>query len=415
MGFDMRPRRALAAGGGLLAAAAFGAGASYQAGVAAGAATLAASGLAALLGVALVRRGWPLVPAEAPLPPLERPPCLPQDQAQLAARALALETQLEFAPVALFRLHDAPDAVLEPVNVSARRLLAPGRVADAAALRRALAALVAGQRSVIDVDTEQGSERALAVASMLTVEGQPQRLVALMPMEHELKAEAMQAWQQLVHVLTHEIMNSLTPVASLSHTSRELLAGVRGGLPADLADDLDIALDAISRRADSLTHFVSGYRALASVPEARPQRVEVAAMFARLSALVAPAWQARGGHALFEVEPEALELMADPGQLEQALVNLIQNAAEASAGLAVPEVCVSARLARGGRLRIDVCDNGPGVPDHLAGDIFTPFFSTKSKGSGIGLAMVRQLVHRNGGTVRYAKAVGSGARFIVTF
>jgi signal transduction histidine kinase len=204
-------------------------------------------------------------------------------------------------------------------------------------------------------------------------------------------------------------------VASLSHTSRELLGGLRTSLPADVADDLDVALDAIARRADSLAHFVSGYRVLSSVPEARPQRLVVADMFARLAALVGPAWQARGGHAVFTVEPDSLELMADPGQLEQALVNLLKNAAEATAAIAVPEVLVSARLVRGARLRIEVCDNGAGVPDEVAGDIFTPFFSTKSKGSGIGLAMVRQLAHRNGAAVRYARSIGGGARFVVTF
>jgi signal transduction histidine kinase len=122
---------------------------------------------------------------------------------------------------------------------------------------------------------------------------------------------------------------------------------------------------------------------------------------------------------VFSVEGGALELMADPGQLEQALVNLVKNAAEATEGVATPQLDVSARLARGGRLRIEVCDNGPGVREDVVKDIFTPFFSTKtktgSKGSGIGLSMVRQLVYRNGGAIRYARSVGSGARFIVTF
>lgn len=337
---------------------------------------------------------------------------MPPDQALLAARAFGLESQLEHAPIALFRI--LPSRV-EPVNASARRLLAPGRASDVPALQRALAELTVGQRCVIDFDTERGTERALATASAMTVNGEPQRLVALMPMEDELEAEAMQAWQKLVHVLTHEIMNSLTPVASLSQTSRDLLRGAGGQLPADVADDLDIALEAITRRADSLTQFVGGYRSLASVPEAMPQRIVVARMFARLSALVAPAWEARGGRAVFTVEPDSLELMADPGQLEQALVNLLQNAAEACAGQAAPEVRVSARLARGGRLHIAVSDNGPGVQDDLIAAIFTPFFSTREKGSGIGLAMVRQLVHRNGGAVRYARSVGGGARFVVTF
>jgi len=348
--------------------------------------------------------------------PLEVPVGVPHDQVELAARALALESQLEHAPIALFRVVTTSTlSAAEPVNANARRLLAPGRASDLDALQRTLAGLAAGQRRVVDFETEQGTERALATAGAMTVDGQPQQLVALMPMEDELAAEAMQAWQKLVHVLTHEIMNSLTPVASLSQTSRELLRGAADTLPPDIAADLDIAMDAIGRRADSLTHFVSGYRALASVPEARPQRIVIDAMFARLAALVGPDWRQRGGRAVFSVDPDSLELMADPGQLEQALVNLLKNAAEATAATAGPEVLVSARLARGGRLRIEVADNGPGVQDDLAGEIFTPFFSTRSRGSGIGLAMVRQLVHRNGGAVRYAKSIGAGARFVVTF
>ena len=410
MVFDAWPRSLLAAGALLLAGAGWSAGAHYQADGTVLTFSFIGSVWAAVLAAAVIRRAFTV--ATAGPSRLEVPVGVPQEYAQLAARVLALELQLEHAPIALFRI-DAKH--VEPLNANARRLLAPGRAADVPKVLGALAALVTGQRSVIDIDTEQGTERALATAGAIVVEGKPVRLAALMPMENELEAEAIQAWQKLVHVLTHEIMNSLTPVASLSRTLRGLLDGVRAGLPAGIGNDFATSLDAISRRADSLTAFVSGYRALASVPQAAPQRVVVAEMFARLSALSGPAWQARGGRAVFDVQPESLELMADPGQLEQALMNLLKNAAEATVGEAVPEVNVSARLARGGRLRIEVCDNGPGVPAELVADIFTPFFSTKSKGSGIGLAMVRQLVHRNGGAVRYAKSLGSGARFVVTF
>jgi signal transduction histidine kinase len=374
-----------------------------------------APAVAALLSAELIRRGLACTGTRAALPPLEVPVGVAHDYAGLAARALALESQLEFAPVALFRIGDADAAPLEAVNASARRLLAPGRATDPAQLRQTRAAIAPGQRSIVDFDTERGTERALATAGAMAVEGSGQRLFALMPVEAELEAEAMQAWQKLVHVLTHEIMNSLTPVASLSQTSRDLVSGAAGSLPADVAQDLDLALDAISRRAESLAHFVSGYRNLASVPEAVPQPVALHALFARMAALAGPAWQARGGRATFSVEPGSLELMADPGQLEQALFNLLKNAAEATAGLASPEVHVSARLAHGGRLRIEVADNGPGVRDDALAHIFTPFFSTRKSGGGIGLAMVRQLVHRNGGAVRYAKSVRPGARFIITF
>ena len=407
MASDQGPSRLVYAGALLIAVAAWSAGSAP-----AMSARLVAAGAAAVAGLAMIRRG---LAGAAQLPPLEVAIGVPPAQAVLAARALGLEAQLEHAPIALFRILPSRQNAVEPVNASARRLLAPGRAADVPALQRVLAGLAVGQRSVIDFDTGRGAERALATANALTVDGEQQRLAALLPMEDELEAEAMQAWQKLVHVLTHEIMNSLTPVASLSQTSRDLLKGAGGSLPPDVAGDLDIALEAINRRADSLAQFVGGYRTLASVPEARPQRITVSRLFGRLSVLVAPAWQARGGRAVFHVESESLELMADPGQLEQALVNLLQNAAQACAGQAAPEVRVSARLARGGRLHISVSDNGPGVQDDLIADIFTPFFTTREKGSGIGLAMVRQLVHRNGGAVRYARSVGGGARFVITF
>jgi signal transduction histidine kinase len=238
-----------------------------------------------------------------------------------------------------------------------------------------------------------------------------------MPVESELEAEALHAWRQLVHVLTHEIMNSLTPVASLSHTAYGLLGEFRGALPEDVGSDLATALDAIRRRADSLVDFVSSYRSLSNVPAARPERVRLGALFERVSVLVNPGWRARGGAVHFSVEPASLELMADPGQLEQALINLLKNAFEATAGNGAKggNAWVAARLVRGARLRIEVSDDGPGVPEGLAAHIFTPFFTTKKQGGGIGLAMVRHLIHENGGTVRHARSVGQGARFVITF
>jgi nitrogen fixation/metabolism regulation signal transduction histidine kinase len=162
-----------------------------------------------------------------------------------------------------------------------------------------VAALDAGARRVIELDTERGRERALAGKTALTIEGAPCHLVALMPMETELQAETMQAWETLVRVLSHEIMNSLAPVASLAQTSRAMIADARGaGAPvADLGADLDLALEAIGRRADSLARFVDGYRQLACVPEPVAGPVAVAAMLARLDALVGADWRARGGQA----------------------------------------------------------------------------------------------------------------------
>ena len=346
--------------------------------------------------------------------PAELRPVLSIEQQNLVDNALALEARLEHAPIALFRIDGAGgEGQVVPLNANARKLVAPGRASDPAELYRQLVAQPAERRALLQFETERGTERALATVSALTLHGRPQRLAALMPVESELEAEALNAWRQLVHVLTHEIMNSLTPVASLSRTACEMVDEFRASLPAEVGNDLGIALDAISRRADSLVDFVASYRSLSNVPAARPERVRVDALFERVAALVRPAWRARGGDVAFSVEPASLELMADPGQLEQALINLLKNAYEATAEGG--HAWIAARLVRGARLRIEVADDGPGVPEALAGHIFTPFFTTKKQGGGIGLAMVRHLIHGNGGTVRYARPVGKGARFVISF
>ncbi|TYQ05414.1 UNVERIFIED_ORG: histidine kinase/DNA gyrase B/HSP90-like ATPase [Zoogloea ramigera] len=378
--------------------------------------------LCALLGLMPAALLWRCVQALGRRPPRMEAAggCAapPRDRDDQLPALLALEARLEHAPIALFRLDHASGAgTLAPLNGSARRLLAPGRASAPAALRELLAAQPVGQRQLVSFDTERGAERALVAVSALALHGAPQRLVALMPVESELEAEALNAWRELVQVLTHEIMNSLTPVASLSRTACGLLDDAAATLPADIHADLDTALDAIARRAASLVDFVASYRSLSTVPAAQPQRVALAAQFARLAALVTPGWQAMGGQVVFAVEPASLEAVIDAGQLEQALINLLKNSAEAAAaaGVAQPQATVTARLSRGGRLRIEVADNGPGVPAALAAHIFTPFFSTRKQGRGIGLAMVRHLVHANGGTVRYARPVGAGARFMLTF
>jgi signal transduction histidine kinase len=337
---------------------------------------------------------------------MQAQPIPPQDISWLET-----ETWLEYAPAALLKLEQTQDQpTLSPLNTSARRLLAPGGVSDATELALQLARQTDGSREVLSYESERGQERVLAAVSSINLCGQPAKIVALMPVESQLEAEALRAWQELVHALTHEIMNSLTPISSLSQTATTLLQDQ----PPSLSD-LGMAVETIHKRAVSLSAFVEGFRSLARVAPAEPARIHLQGWFSQLHALSAPQWRATGGIVEFSVEPSSLELLADPGQLEQALLNLFANAAEACASIAAPQLQVQARLGRGGRLRIEVTDNGPGVPEALIPHIFTPFFSTKNRGSGIGLAMVRQLVHANGGTVRYAKPLQGGARFIIAF
>lgn len=337
---------------------------------------------------------------------------LPADLAASREAMLALEAQQEHAPVALWR-REANKVVA--LNNAARKLLAPGRSTNSASLMQCLQNAPENRRTIMRFDSEHGQERALLAAQTMVLAGQETQLLALMPIESELEAETLTAWRQLVHVLTHEIMNSLTPIASLSRTAQEMLQERYPETVNGESDDLVVALDAISRRATHLASFVGSYRRVSDMPAPTLEAVSLQALFARVQQLVSPDWQARGGTTSFTVEPTTLELMTDPGQLEQALINLIKNAAEATANVAEPAVKVSAQLVRGGRLTIEVSDNGPGVPEGVETRIFTPFFSTRAQGSGIGLAVVRSLIHGMGGTIRYAKRPSGGACFVLAF
>ena len=367
---------------------------------------LVACGLAAL---AVLAWGWRALAGLAVVAPSTQDDGFAAGRLAQAAAALT-EIQLEQAPVALWWELGGQVA---PLNNVARRLVAPG---GAEAPERLLERLrdhprLSGRLPFV-FDNERGPVRCLLAARTVVVEGAEARLLALMPIESELEAETLKAWRQLVHVLTHEIMNSLTPIASLSSTAREL---VRQELAGDAREDLAVALETISRRAESLSTFVAEYRRVSDWPEPKLAAVDLSALFARVERMVGSDWAARGGAARFEVVPPTLTLMADGGQLEQSLLNLLGNAARATADMPGPTVSVSARLLRGGQLAIEVRDNGPGVPHGIEQEIFTPFFSTRERGGGIGLAVVRNLVQGMGGTVRHVRPASGGAAFVLSF
>ncbi|MFG6463315.1 sensor histidine kinase [Roseateles sp. DXS20W] len=351
----------------------------------------------ALAGLIAAATGWAALARLAhqprPLPP--EPPPAPRPD---------LDAALEHAPLALWRL-TAGHAPLA-LNAAARRLIAPGRAVEPAAL---LALLDADPgRRVVTLPTEHGQERAVLAVSALTVQGEAWRLAALAPIESELETEALGAWRQLVQVLTHEIMNSLTPIASLAGSAPALL-------DAGEVDELRAALAALARRAAHLQGFVERYRSVSQPPAPTLADTPLAPLLQAVQRLVAPAWEAAGGSVALSVAPETLALRTDAAQLEQVLINLAQNALQACAGRPSPQLLIEARLSRGARLRLTVADNGPGVPPGLEQRIFTPFFTTRDGGSGVGLAVVRQLVHGLGGTVRHAKRPGGGACFVLTF
>jgi len=356
---------------------------------------LTAAAVLALAGLALA---WPR-PREAVHALVVDPPPA-ADARQLAL----LQAQLEAMPVAAWLVDErAPRALTS----RARRLAAPGGACDVDALHALLRG--ATQSGPVVIETERGSERWQLRRQTLALDGHAFALLVLVPLENELETESLLAWQQLVQVLTHEIMNSLTPIRSLSQAAASLAEEPGAG------DELQQALDAIARRAESLATFVGTYRRVSQWPAPTLAPVDVAALFARLERAIGQDWTARGGAALFEVAASGVRLQADDGQLEQALLALVNNAAQATASTPAPRLWVQARQGRGGRFQISVRDNGPGVPAGLERQIFLPFFSAREGGQGIGLTVVRQLVNGMGGRVRHVRPLEGGAAFVLSF
>lgn len=245
----------------------------------------------------------------------------------------------------------------------------------------------------------------LAQAAAFTAQGQRLSLISLQSVAGELDAVELKAWQDLVRVLAHEMMNSLTPICSLSEGLAAQLARP-GADPAEVAESLEV----IARRSAHLMSFVDRYRRLTELPKAEPERIPAAELLAGLDRLMAPMMAEAGVDYASVVSPKRLALQADPDLLEQALINLLKNALEATRGRPGAAVRLAARLEEGQAVLV-IEDNGPGLPAADPEQAFVPFFTTKQGGSGVGLTLARQVALAHGGRLEHLAREPNGAIF----
>jgi signal transduction histidine kinase len=249
-------------------------------------------------------------------------------------------------------------------------------------------------------------QKAVFASAQVARLDQPVSVISILPVQSELGALEIAAQADLVRVLTHEIMNSLTPVTSLARSSADLVAA------ADDADgrlaDARRASDTVARRAEGILRFVESYREFARAPEVRRRSFHVEAWAEEVLRL-ATAGVDRPIDSRLEVQPAGMSLEADPELLAQALLNLLRNAIRATGDAETPIVVLSFAREPSGRCRIEVRDNGSGIAEGRREDVFLPFYTTHKGGSGVGLSFARQVALAHGGSVCALAAPEGGA------
>jgi two-component system, NtrC family, nitrogen regulation sensor histidine kinase NtrY len=334
---------------------------------------------------------------------------LDRDRIARERRIQELESLLDTVTAALLIVQDDGRVIL--ANRAARVQCGPGgtRLGDMPVLgvaAEALQALAPGARAIVRLADER---RMLASATGFRApDGGQRRLISLQSLSGELSAVELKAWQDLVRVLAHEMMNSLTPIVSLAE-SLQTLVEPSTGADAQITD----AIEVISRRSAGLMSFVGRYRSVAELPEPRPEIIAAGPFAAGLERLMRGVMEEKAVAFRSRVEPEGLVLRADPELLEQAMINLLKNAIEAAAGGQDPRIELSCR-AGDGRVVLSVSDNGRGLPETDPEQVFTPFFTTKAGGSGVGLSLARQIAQAHGGALTARRNNPTGATFTLS-
>ena len=339
-------------------------------------------------------------------------------------QAQYLQTLVNHVPVALMSLDER--GAVRLLNMAGRRLFETS-VTQATQLSRygqsfsvGLESLSPGNTTILRMERPSGALLLKAAATEIAVRGLRTRLISLQNIENEMSAQELEAWQTVIRVMAHEVMNSLTPVSSLATTAHDLVRDILAQLPADdphaaaLADARD-ALETVSRRSEGLLHFVRSHRRLTKPLAARMELIPVQRLFARIQRLLAGDLADRDIRMVSRVEPETLEVAVDAELLDQALINLVRNAIEALRDTPSGEIALSAYRESDGRIAISVADNGPGIPPDQREKVFVPFFTTKRQGSGIGLTLVRQIAAAHGASVDVGGAPEGGATVRMRF
>lgn len=254
----------------------------------------------------------------------------------------------------------------------------------------------------------------------LTLRGETLKLISIQNIQNELEEKEMEAWQNLVRVLTHEIMNSVTPISSLAGIVEEEIKPhtleVNGvTLSQEQLSDIHLSLQTISKRSEGLIQFVKEFRSLTSIPKPKPVQIPVRELLEELLLLHRKDLSEKSINTTVSVYPDDLTISADKNMIEQVLINLLKNAIQAFDEQEEKRIDLKAFLNEKSRTIISIADTGNGIDPEALEKIFIPFFTTKKNGSGIGLSLSRQIMRQHQGTLTVKSTVGKGTEFSMRF
>lgn len=337
-----------------------------------------------------------------------------------------LQTILQNIDVSLIAYQT--DGTIDLINKSAKKLFQVSGLTNIHNLEKLSKELVnvlltikPGESKLVKVYDEEDFLQLAIYATTIKVREKVTTLTTIKDIQNVLEEQETETWQKLIRVLTHEIMNSITPIASLSSTLEIMLKDYSKDPAGQTIVDnesiaeIENALQTINKRSNGLLHFVDTYRNLTKIPQPNFTFFKVKSLFDNIRLLLDDELNKLGIKFTIRIDPEHMEITADEQLIEQVLINLIKNSIYALKKKSKAEIRLQAFYNKRGRYTIQVADNGPGILPDVLDKIFIPFFTTKSSGSGIGLALSRQIMRLHNGIITAHSNPEKETIFTLTF
>ncbi len=276
------------------------------------------------------------------------------------------------------------------------------------------------ESTMFQITNERENKQLLIKATAVTVDENPLLLAVVQDIHKELDEKETDSWVRLIRVLTHEIMNTITPITSISESILKYYKGTKGLVSLEEFKEEHISntvkgLQVIKEQGGDLMTFVQSYRSFLSLPKPDKALVPAERLLEKVQILMS---QENLGSAIqfqTEVVIEGLELYIDEKQISQILVNLSKNAIQSIGTQTNRMVRLTAGITNAKKKYLEVWDNGPGIPPELIDEIFVPFFTTKTTGTGIGLSLSKQIMHLHGGSMKVHSIPNKSTSFVMTF